>query len=259
MIHCLQPVKPIDFDTAVQEARNKLEATLASNGGHIPNHYSWNSKWTEYRDDMAEEADFYCSYTGTQRRILDLNIDHYFPKADFPRRAYDWSNYRIAWHWINNHKRNRIVLDPYIVESGWFKITIPGFQLVIDHIPDARNRLLAQQTLGKETGLDLNNQYLVNERAALYQKFVLNRSLVDVSEEMPLLGEAIRQYIIRFVRKSNQNHHSVTVETLASQISTPVGGRNSRRSMKILDAERLVATLCNEGIITTRNNNLFII
>lgn len=136
MIQCVQPTKPNEFDQSVQEAKNKLAATLASNGGRLPNPYSWNSKWIDYRDYMAEEAHFYCAYTGTQRNLLDLNIDHYYPKADYPNLAYDWTNYRIAWHWINNHKRNRIVLDPYLVCSDWFKITIPGFQLVINHIPD---------------------------------------------------------------------------------------------------------------------------
>ncbi len=57
-------------------------------------------------------------------------IEHFLPKSKYPERAYDWSNYRLVCQLLNGRKGEKEdVLDPFMVEDGWFALDFDSLQV----------------------------------------------------------------------------------------------------------------------------------
>jgi hypothetical protein len=52
---------------------------------------------------------------------MDSSVDHFEPKSSNPSLAYEWKNYRLSHHKINNYKGDKTgILDPFHIQPGWF-------------------------------------------------------------------------------------------------------------------------------------------
>lgn len=61
----------------------------------------------------------------------DRTVDHMVARTRDWRLAYEWSNFRLACRVMNTNKGNSTaVLDPFLVEDGWFALELVGFQVV---------------------------------------------------------------------------------------------------------------------------------
>lgn len=107
--------------TAISQAAqtqltNLTNAVVAANNPKDEAERRWKSKhkatFEEIRGVLGNMASgrtrcMYCEDS------LGTDIDHFWPKADYPARAFLWSNYLLACSFCNsNLKRNQFPLDP---------------------------------------------------------------------------------------------------------------------------------------------------
>lgn len=57
-------------------------------------------------------------------------VEHFLPKAIYPKQAYEWDNYRLVCGTLNGRKGIfDDVLDPFHIENGWFVMDFPSLQV----------------------------------------------------------------------------------------------------------------------------------
>ncbi len=130
-------------------------------------------------------------------------VDHFQSwartKDTRPELAYEWSNYRFCSFSINSlkNKFDEDVLDPFEIQEGWFKITLPDMQLVVTDLVPHRLKERARTTIRRlqlEHGEDL-----VEFRRAWYDEYKNkkegNQILNMMDEWAPLVAKAIREKI----------------------------------------------------------------
>jgi len=118
------------------------------------------------------------------------------PKSRYPQLAYEWDNYRLALPRINNHKGDSTdVIDPFIVQSGWFVMDFPSCLFKAGHgLP----RLRVEQINKSIKVLKLNDDdCLVQERANIMFDFAKGDiTLAFLKRRYPFLAsEIVRQGI----------------------------------------------------------------
>jgi hypothetical protein len=96
--------------------------------------------WTDVRepdnrstlDDMMDRYDQFCAYLAMriERATGSPTIDHFVPKERDWRLVYEWSNYRLSAGCVNGAKGTRDVVDPFVVEPGWFELDLDTFYVV---------------------------------------------------------------------------------------------------------------------------------
>jgi hypothetical protein len=58
-------------------------------------------------------------------------VEHFLSKKHYPKRAYEWSNYRLVCGTLNGRKGDyEDVLDPFLVENGDFVLKFPSLLVV---------------------------------------------------------------------------------------------------------------------------------
>lgn len=56
-----------------------------------------------------------------------VSIDHFLPKSKEPSKAYEWDNFRLSLHKLNQNKGDAIdIIDPFLIQSGWFVLDFPS-------------------------------------------------------------------------------------------------------------------------------------
>ena len=124
----LQP-EPSDFNKKV---RVKGLAFLKNNPK--PDSKAWKSRdyWTAAINDLCKAYNRMCAYSAQWIPPVQGNptIDHYIPKSIVPGQAYEWSNYRLSCQLLNSRKREfQDVLDPFIIQPGWFVLHFPSLHV----------------------------------------------------------------------------------------------------------------------------------
>jgi uncharacterized protein (TIGR02646 family) len=94
-----------------------------------------------------------------------IAIEHFWPKATYPHRAFDWLNYLIICTLCNSNKRDQFPLD----DAGKPLLLDPTEEDPLDHmaLSPATGRLLALSLKGTTTieVIDLDRETLVKGRA----------------------------------------------------------------------------------------------
>ena len=97
--------------------------------------------WTTSLDDLMAAYDEVCAYSCFRiHRVTGArSVDHFAPRSRAWNTVYEWSNYRLACSRLNARKRDFTdVLDPFEVQTGWFRLELVGFQLLPAVDLDAR-------------------------------------------------------------------------------------------------------------------------
>ena len=182
MIQFTLSPEPDDFDRNVRQPGN---AWLATHSSGRPLDYWRHCKWK-----LADGFQNLCAYSAMYLPVG--TVDHYFSTNTQRHLAYEWSNYRYAADWINSSKQNKVVLDPFQTENGWFEIILPSLQLVLTNTIPPEKRQLAEYTL---TELHLcDDERVLRQRRewyAMYQRGGL--SLEELELKAPLIARAIRK------------------------------------------------------------------
>ena len=148
--------------------------------------------WSSFRPQLADAFCDLCAYGAMYEPVG--TVDHFEPVDANEARAYDWNNYRLASAWINSSKNKRTaVLDPLLVQEGWFEVLLPSLQLVIvpDKVP-VHLHALAEQTL---TDLHLrDDERVLRQRRAWLRKYEEGKLTLDGLRELaPLIAAAVEK------------------------------------------------------------------
>lgn len=155
MIHVDQREEPADFDNLV---RRRGQLFLRSNPRPTSKQWRNHRFWHHTRSELHSAYGGICAYschwipydTGAD------TVEHFRPKDIYPADAYEWSNYRLVCGTLNGRKGvHEDVLDPFLIEDGWFVIDFPSMLLrpSSDLTPESRQRV--QATIGR---LGLNDE-----------------------------------------------------------------------------------------------------
>jgi len=147
--------------------------------------------WTAFKPQLADAFRDLCAYSAMYEPVG--TVDHFVPVDANESLAYEWSNYRFASAWINSSKQKAtVVLDPLLVQDGWFEMLLPSMQLVVtDQVP-ANMRALAEATL---TRLHLrDDERVVRQRRRWYRLFQQEKlDLAGLRENAPLIAAAVEK------------------------------------------------------------------
>ena len=103
------------------------------------------------------------------------SVDHFIPKSVPPQQAYEWDNYRLCRARLNNRKGNHLdVLDPFVVQPGWFVLDFRTFLLHPSSSLSDDDKGLVTATIQR---LKLNDDHdYVNERIGAIRSYCLGEA-----------------------------------------------------------------------------------
>jgi hypothetical protein len=175
-------------DRFAERAETRGQTWLAAHTAGRPPDY-----WSEFKPQLAEAFRNLCAYSAMYEPVG--TVDHFVSCDEDRARAYDWMNYRYAAGWINASKqalRSHEVVDPFVVEHGWFELILPSLQLVItEHVP-VEWRARAEHVLER---LHLgHDERVVRQRREWYRMYQAGELTLDgLSKKAPLIAAAIRK------------------------------------------------------------------
>ncbi len=187
MWRCVAVSEPEEFE---QQVRQKGDFWLANNADRLPKDF-----WSSSKPKLAEAFQFRCAYTAMRIPSGSGTVDHYLSKRNYPKLAYEWSNYRYAMRLVNGCKGNYDdrILDPFEVENDWFMLQLPDLELgLTDKVP-VEMRSKAEFTLDQ---LQLRRSpWIIAERAYYYDAYCDgNITIAQLEKDAPLIAQAIHDY-----------------------------------------------------------------
>ncbi|WP_395007660.1 hypothetical protein [Undibacterium sp.] len=191
MIRVEQKPEPLTFDQEVRQPGLKfLRDCPSPNGVQFKKKEYWKKSAAELHSAYGGVCAFTCMYV-----MPPASTDHFLPKSLHPGQAYEWSNFRLAAPRVNGFKDNSIqVVDPFVVEPGWFVLDFPSCLVK----PGAElSALKKSQVKNSITILRLNDEHFVQERANIMLMTALGKvGLGFLDERYPFLAiEIARQNI----------------------------------------------------------------
>lgn len=172
--------EPAQFDA---KCRQPGAAWLASHPeAERPHDY-----WSQFRADLAAGFSDRCGYSAMHEPCG--TIDHFASVRDSPALAYEWKNYRYAAQWLNSSKKKQAVLDPFLLEDGWFELQLPSLQLLAtDRIPPALRPLVEQM---KRSFPIFHDERIMRQRRGWYRMYQEGKlSLAGLHKVAPLIAQA---------------------------------------------------------------------
>lgn len=201
MIHVEPQPEPEDFDQLV---RRPGTAFLLKNPKPTSKKWRSNSYWRKMLGQLHDGYDGICAYschwipydTGAD------TVEHFLPKARFPEQAYEWTNYRLVCQTLNSLKGIREdLLDPFIVQPGWFVIDFPS--LIVKPAANL-DEVLAQRISTTITCLGINRRDTCwKSRRRYVEVYCLGRITFEhLQHEAPFIAsELARQDLVTGIKE----------------------------------------------------------
>ena len=189
MIRVQSKPEYLAFDGQVRQPGAAFLATCAN-----PTSEQFKKKnfWGRAARELHAAYSGICAYTAMY--LTDWgSVDHFLPKALFPHLAYEWTNYRLANARINSSKGNlTTIIDPFLVEDGWFHIEIPACLLKPNRDLDIDLRNQISNTINS---LRLNqDDHYVQERCNILMDYARGDvSLNFLERRYPFLAKEIER------------------------------------------------------------------
>ncbi len=159
MIHVDAAPEPEDFDLRV---RQPGRAALSAGKDPLPDY--WRRCLPELLARYGRVCAYCCIYI--PRVVGGPSVEHLAPKSKHPDLAYEWRNYRLVCALMNSRKRDfEDVLDPFDVETGWFELLPPTWQVTPRRGLDADTRQAVVETIER---LELNDAECREQREEDY-------------------------------------------------------------------------------------------
>jgi len=187
--------EPPRFDEDVRAPGNEwLRANPHARSGQFPDY------WTRALPDLRSAFGDLCGYSAMWTRRT--TVDHYRSRSSSEGRAlaYEWTNYRLADHYMNAVKGtwDSRILDPFEVGDDWFEVLLPNLELILveTRIPPARlaDARFTLKQLGLRDGEDV-----LEQRREWYRPFIEGDvSLAWLARRAPLIARAVRRRLGEF-------------------------------------------------------------
>lgn len=148
--------------------------------------------WSPFKGDLSDASKDLCAYCAMYEPVG--TVDHFISVNENENLAYEWTNYRYLSSWINSSKnKTPDVLDPFLVENGWYEILLPSLQLVAvsANIPPAFQSI-AETTI---TRLHLrDDERVLRQRRTWLKMYEEGKLTLDGLYLMaPLIAEAVEK------------------------------------------------------------------
>ena len=180
MIHFEPVPEPSNFDLCTRAPGSRWIA--ANPGATRPRPY-----WAPFKQDLAMGFRCLCAYSAMYEPV-----GHFVSWHEDKSKAYEWCNYRYSAAWINSSKRNAPssrLLDPFMIEDGWFEIIIPSMQLTVSDSVPRELRARAEYTL-KRLHL-IHDERIVRQRDRWYRMYRSGDLTLDGLKRLaPLIAAA---------------------------------------------------------------------
>jgi hypothetical protein len=182
--------EPTNFD-----ARVRIPGGEALEQGRDP----LPSYWTRCLPELLAAYSYICAYSCLRIAPATgaVSVEHFSAKSSARALAYEWSNYRLVCARMNSRKREYDdVLDPFLVEPGWFELELAFMQVLPgDELPAG----VHAQVLDTIDRLKLNDELFCAERGYWYEEWLRNEISDDFfARNAPFVAyETMRQQIAR--------------------------------------------------------------
>ncbi len=100
--------------------------------------------WTRVLPKLGEAYGRICAFSChyIPRDTGGATVEHFRPKSVHPADAYEWSNYRFVCRTLNGRKGVFNVLDPFVIQDGWFVLEFSSLLVkpapdLVEHLKDA--------------------------------------------------------------------------------------------------------------------------
>lgn len=217
MIPVARPDEPDDFDHRVRQPGLEWIAKQQRPITKFPNF------WTACEPDLHDAYGGRCGWAAFS--ITSGQVDHFEMgqaeclAAGVPERAYEWSNFRYVMPELNCRKSRRSpMLDPHVVQPGWFELELPHLHLRrTDQVP-SEYRELAEYTLSRE-GLDLaRGAKLMRVRRKYLQQYREGKTRIELlDEDIPLLARALRELFAVALESLSAERRGFRVELVSAR------------------------------------------
>ena len=127
--------------------------------------------WTRALPALRVAYNDTCAYLGLRidETTGTATVDHFIHKAHDRRKAYEWSNFRLAAHRVNTLKGQKDVLDPFRIEEGWFALDLASYEIVPGGQPSEPHWARVDQTI---KDLQLNDETFIATRRRLCLRYM---------------------------------------------------------------------------------------
>jgi hypothetical protein len=126
VIHVQRQRQPKGFKQLVGDPG---KAFLAKKANPSSRDYKGHEYWTRVSKQLYGAYGGICAFS-CHFIALDTGfrtVEHFKSKVAYPHKAYSWANYRLVCGLLNGRKgEHQDVLDPFLVEDGWFVLSFPG-------------------------------------------------------------------------------------------------------------------------------------
>lgn len=151
--------------------------------------------WTEALDDLMTAYDDICAYSCLRiHRVTGArSVDHFAPRSRAWDRVYEWNNYRLACSRLNARKRDFTdVLDPFSVQTGWFRLELVGFQILPAlNLDDELTRRI-EVTLDERLGL--NDKVFLDAREEAAEDYWSGKIVLQILQrESPFVAHDLHR------------------------------------------------------------------
>ena len=197
MINIRQRPEPADFGINV---RSRGQAFLRITPRPTRQDYERHSYWRACLQQLHSAYSQVCAYSSIWIPT-GYTVDHFRPKGRYPNLAYEWSNYRLALDLVNNNKGNsEAVLDPFVVQNGWFILDKASLWVQPEPTLSAAILTRVQSTINV---LKLNHARLVNIRFQILRGYIDGKQRLDsIEEKYPFIAAEIRRQGIKTAAQS---------------------------------------------------------
>lgn len=205
MINVLPQPEPANFNDRVRKPGNKfLNKRLNPTVAPTNKEYKSRSYWTRALPDLHEAYNHICAYSCEKIPLIVGNkqVDHYIPKSQSPYQlAYEWSNYRLAAGQLNTWKSTDSVLDPFIVQDGWFIMQFPSLQVIPASAKDLPNNVTQKQIQDTIDVLHLNDPMFERVRKGHLDLYCTNNDFSYLLSTSPFIAkELARQGLTQSIK-----------------------------------------------------------
>lgn len=148
--------------------------------------------WTEALDDLLELYNQVCAYCCFRIHPVtgSRTVDHFAAKSRRWDRVYEWNNYRLACSLLNARKKAfQDVLDPVMIDDGWFQLELVGFQVIPNPLVHPMTCDVIEATINR-LGLNDFREYCAEDAELYWSREI---SLSVLTRESPYVARELRR------------------------------------------------------------------
>jgi hypothetical protein len=179
--------------------------------------------WRKVLDQLHQSYKKVCAYSALWCPLDMATVDHFIPVSVLihidPGLAYDWDNFRLASRSMNCEKHTfRDVVDPFLIEYGWFVMDFPS--LVVKSsaglAPDNREKVEATirrlKLNEKEKYIEYRREFLGDYCKLCAESGSIKPALEHLEKKAPFIAYELKRQELtqRIIHMMKYPHHTGT-------------------------------------------------